>query len=248
MVCPRRMKALLVFVALAMVSGCTCGGCARAPVAAIDAGAPIVEEAAALEEATEPEPSSSDSEPVSDEPEPVDRFAPLSDDEAIARFADDCDFQIKRTLDTDVGEVTSSECDARNFEQNCAPDVCFDALEQCRAECGQPCDACQVECGNSCNACKSTCDGGDCITDCATTRNECRTECLSKVESCREKKCEQESVDCRAEAAARIDEKCPDCDAIKTCFRVAGEDTDCTLQFPNDASECFEWCNPTAGY
>lgn len=42
-------------------------------------------------------------------------------------------------------------------------------------------------------------------------------------------------------AADSVREKCPDCDGLRECLKGrSGEE--CSRQFPNDATECVEWC------
>lgn len=170
--------------------------------------------------------------------------------------------------DTDCGHVFTApydemgergeknECEARDFEQNCAPDLdgCWNAEETCKDACGKPtCLDCQAKCTAVCTDCKAR---GN--KDCATTREACRQSCLKARDTCRDTTCPAEAKACTEKAEARRAALCPNCEALKTCLadRLYGKDAQgkewsvleqqanaaCGKLTPN--KECLKLCMP----
>ena len=94
-------------------------------------------------------------------------------------YETDCNYVFMAKFDNMGEEGEKNECEARDFEQNCAPDRdgCGEKKEKCKDACSQPCDACQAKCAATCTACKK---GGD-NRACAEARDVCRQGCLTKL-------------------------------------------------------------------
>lgn len=168
----------------------------------------------------------------------------------VAAFAADCRYTPTVSFEDMDGTQSAKECEARAFDQNCAPDTfgCWSAAERCRDGCSAPCTSCTARCGDTCEGCKRDCDGGACARSCAVSRNACRVACLHRLHTCRTQDCQAALDTCDADAAARTRRQCPDCDALRACqqkaFDAKGDAAACAPKFPNNAAECLEWCSP----
>ncbi len=192
-------------------------------------------------------------------PSPADE-APKPDDDAdadageapvdpVEAYRADCAHEFKTTVDSMGEPTTGAECTNREFEQNCAPDSCFDDQEACKDKCGVTCTDCQSKCVEGCTSCKQDCsvDGGapsdDCITQCAAARSDCRDTCMEQRGRCMGADCSREYDTCSASAAQRMKEQCPDCDKLTACMqKTNGTPDKCLKKFPRNAAECAELC------
>ncbi|MFT3841665.1 MAG: hypothetical protein QM723_32045 [Myxococcaceae bacterium] len=176
--------------------------------------------------------------------------------ELNAAFIVDCHHVVTVTVDGPQGDEQKPECEARDFDQNCSPDMfgCWDGLQKCKDACSKPCGKCQSDCADSCDGCKAKCSGDvDCISRCGVARLTCRTTCLASLNTCRDTTCEAESKTCEEKAEAQLKKDCPDCEGLRTCLTEAMEKgvTDykatqdgCLKKFPKADRKCVELCDP----
>lgn len=127
---------------------------------------------------------------------------------------------------TAAGYDEAQDCEPEDFDQNCAPDRCWDTLTACKEACSKGCTSCKAECVSTCE----NCEGADCKTACAT----CRSECLAERKTCRETTCDGEYKSCSAKFEEFWNRECKrDCDVYQKCNRACVNET---------ASFCPEKC------
>jgi hypothetical protein len=242
------MRTLCVALVTLCLSACTCSekvAPAPAPVVAavavavvdagpVDAGAPVVDEDAGEDAGPRMTYEAEQGSPP--------------DEALLALYAANCHANVDLSFEDMDGSQDAGECEARMFDQNCAPDIfgCWDNAEKCRDACAKPCHVCQGACGTTCDACKARCDGGACVQECAKDRLQCRRTCLYSLQTCRTTTCDGVMAKCEADADARKQKLCPDCDALHTCLDEAFEKKTpperCLKRFPKNGKECLEWC------
>lgn len=168
-----------------------------------------------------------------------------SRDAAVQAYLRDCHHVFPFDSEYDVAGDATNECLAREFDQNCSPDLygCYDAGETCRDACGKPCDACQDACAGVCDDCVEDCSGKSktCKHPCAVKRADCRTTCLDAKQAC-ESACGTQESTCYEDAEKKKAKLCPRCSEIGACL-MDGSPEQCKKQIPSP-SECFEWCSP----
>jgi len=120
-------------------------------------------------------------------------------------------------------------CLVRSFEQNCAPDPCWDEQESCLDGCGSSCTSCDAVCADGCDSCTAACTTPACKRACAKKRAGCFTGCVKGADTCRDSGgCERRYATCTAEHQRRVDTEC-DRDACEAWGSCSSGDCKTTL-------------------
>lgn len=151
-----------------------------------------------------------------------DQLRPRPDEaRLIELFAADCHAVVEVDA-RDMGDSIDQMplCEVRPFEQNCAPDPCWDVQETCLNDCGRTCTSCDATCAGGCDTCKAACTTPACIRACAKKRATCFTGCVKGADACRDgSTCSNVYDACTAAHRARVDAECDSeaCGAWGTC-------------------------------
>ncbi len=176
----------------------------------------------------------------------------LTPDDLVAAYERDCAYVVMAPYEGVEGVGTAPECEAQDFEQNCAPDHfgCWAGFETCRTDCNTGCTGCGAACAQGCEDCKAACagrtDGGACVRACAASRLLCRDTCMANRRACSDTGCPASMKTCEADGAARRSRECPDCAAYERCVldRFEGAQIDCRAAYPKMGEWCLLPCTP----
>jgi hypothetical protein len=166
--------------------------------------------------------------------------ASYTDAELVERFLRNCNDVVRVTAPGMFDEdVVLPQCEVRPFEQNCSPDICWDAQEGCLEGCGKTCNGCDATCGGTCGTCMNRCTDDICRRQCAKARVACFNGCVNTAQSCRSGGCAGVYETCSTAKAARIDTECGGraaCAAASTCIAAGGKNC------PKQSAWCTESC------
>ncbi|XXF78797.1 hypothetical protein P2318_03280 [Myxococcaceae bacterium GXIMD 01537] len=134
------------------------------------------------------------------------------------------------------------------FDQNCAPDSCWNALDQCRLGCGSTCVSCKEQCQPACDTCMESCQTPECKLKCGEAIEKCLTSCFAPRKSCRDG-CQETYETCSEKAAEHWEKVCEaPCDAHVKCRDECKPESgdapaeECMKKCPDLPSECLENC------
>jgi hypothetical protein len=142
-----------------------------------------------------------------------------------------------------------------DYEQNCAPDDCWEPYQSCKGASATRCEDCKLACKNPCEDCRMKCgtdNREECVASCIETARQCEAKCQAPVKA-EHAACEATYNTCSQEAEREWNLTCEGpCDRVKSCVdRCQKKDPkvdvwtcvdQCDKQLPKKCSErCLNW-------
>lgn len=120
----------------------------------------------------------------------------------------------------DACQSPGSEMCGFAYDQNCAPDDCWDPYQSCQESAARTCQECKNTCSGPCGSCRMKCGTAnrkECVARCIEAARECETTCQSPADDAY-KSCEAEYKTCAAEARREWQRTCErPCNRTKSC-------------------------------